>query len=93
MSTRRLRAWLDRLEEEVRKRQAKGTLGRRVVVPAGYVETPEDIRFLKMKRVWGALSPEEKIELERWEAEHPRPQPPYDPDDQRWLDLAQVFEK
>jgi hypothetical protein len=80
MSTRRLRAWLDRLEEEVRKRQANGTLGRRVVAPAGYVEMPEDIRFLQMKRLFG-LTPEEKAELERWEAEHPQPEPPYDPND------------
>jgi hypothetical protein len=87
MSTRRLRASLDRLEEVVRKRQANGTLCRRVVAPAGYVEMPEDIRFLEMKRLFG-LPPEEKIELERWEAEHPRPRPPYDPNDP-WNDIIE----
>jgi hypothetical protein len=87
MSTRHLRARLDRLEQRVKMLQANGTL------PFGPAPSdgPEDpyrsrIQDLVFGRIFGELTPEETSELERWEAQHP-PEPD-DPDDPLDLDLS-----
>src|SRR3974390_1875133 len=94
MSTRHLRARLDRLEQNVKQRQANGSLplGPADASSLGVPEEPmpEHIELLEIARIVGNISPEGARELERWEAMHP-PITDTDPIDPL-LDVTSNFE-